>query len=200
MGSVLHEVDNDAVLILYLAGELPAEDRAEVEQLLTTDGGLRAALASARADAAAVGAALAAVDRADPSAGASASAEAIAVRQVGRAVRQWQVRQVVRRRPSPAPEPQPRLPAWALQAAVAAAVLLATVGYWRWESGRPGHEPALQDAADDGDAEAQQLTDAIGLSGGVDSELTDAERQANVLGRSADPSNVPTIVRDGSGD
>src|SRR5690349_24514678 len=36
--------NNESVLLMYLAGELPAEDRAEVEQQLAADAGLRATL------------------------------------------------------------------------------------------------------------------------------------------------------------
>jgi hypothetical protein len=37
--------NNEAILLMYLAGELPEQDRVEVEQLLSRDAGLRASLA-----------------------------------------------------------------------------------------------------------------------------------------------------------
>ena len=37
--------NNDAILLMYLAGELSAEDRAEIEQMLERDSALRAELA-----------------------------------------------------------------------------------------------------------------------------------------------------------
>jgi len=37
--------NNEAILLMYLAGELSAEDRAEIEQMLEQDAGLRGALA-----------------------------------------------------------------------------------------------------------------------------------------------------------
>ncbi|HEX4053427.1 MAG TPA: hypothetical protein VHX86_04105 [Tepidisphaeraceae bacterium] len=36
--------NNEAILLMYLAGELPSQDRAEVEQMLASDAGLRAEL------------------------------------------------------------------------------------------------------------------------------------------------------------
>ncbi len=40
--------NNEAVLLMYLANELPAEDRAEVEEMLTSDAQLRAMYESMR--------------------------------------------------------------------------------------------------------------------------------------------------------
>jgi hypothetical protein len=46
MSNLLHELENnEAILLLYLAGELPEEDRVEVEQMLASDAALRAELA-----------------------------------------------------------------------------------------------------------------------------------------------------------
>lgn len=46
MSNLLHELENnEAVLLMYLAGELPEEDRVEVEQMLASDPALRAELA-----------------------------------------------------------------------------------------------------------------------------------------------------------
>ncbi|MGA2500742.1 MAG: hypothetical protein ABSH20_23640 [Tepidisphaeraceae bacterium] len=44
MASLLPQLDENARLLMYLAGELPAEDAAEMERLLTVDGGLRGRL------------------------------------------------------------------------------------------------------------------------------------------------------------
>jgi anti-sigma factor RsiW len=60
MASLIHELDNDALLLMYRADELSPEDRVEVEQMLAIDAGLRAALATVGRDAAAAEAALAA--------------------------------------------------------------------------------------------------------------------------------------------
>jgi anti-sigma factor RsiW len=46
MSNLLRQLDNDqAVLLMYLAGELPEEDRVEVEQRLVNDPALRDAMA-----------------------------------------------------------------------------------------------------------------------------------------------------------
>jgi anti-sigma factor RsiW len=49
MASLLHELENnEAMLLMFLTGELPEEDRMEVVQMLASDGGLRAELARRR--------------------------------------------------------------------------------------------------------------------------------------------------------
>ena len=64
MSSLLQQLENnEAVLLMYLADELPAEDRAEVEQMLATDAGMRAALESLRDVTRRVDEGLAAADR-----------------------------------------------------------------------------------------------------------------------------------------
>src|SRR4051812_12694387 len=46
MSNLLGQLENnEAILLMYLAGELPEEDRAEVEQMLASDPALRALLA-----------------------------------------------------------------------------------------------------------------------------------------------------------
>ncbi|HEY7120480.1 MAG TPA: hypothetical protein VH475_28105 [Tepidisphaeraceae bacterium] len=46
MSSQLHKLENnEAILLMYLAGELPDADRIEVEQMLVNDPGMRIALA-----------------------------------------------------------------------------------------------------------------------------------------------------------
>jgi len=44
MPSLLPNLTNESILVMYLAGELPEEDRAEVERLLTIDAVLRGQL------------------------------------------------------------------------------------------------------------------------------------------------------------
>ena len=110
---------------MYLADELSAEDRAEVERSLAADERLRAELDSLRAGQEAVAAALAALDRATPPVN-----EAAAVHRVGRMMRQW----AAQPRPDDARQAADgrRLPRWALPvtgAAAAAAVVFALVWY-----------------------------------------------------------------------
>ena len=209
MPSLIHELDLDALLLMYLAGELPAEDAAEVAQLLSTDAGARERLAAVSRDAAAGEAALAAADHVDPPA-ASPSASSVALRKVDRAVRQWHVDRAVTRRPTRPPgERQPRFPTWAYPAAAAAAVVFGTLSWWGFkpDAPPPGDGPgqvadALPDAADLN--RMPMLADANGGgSTGVGAPgLTDCERQARSLagGDGDDQAALPTIVRDGETD
>ena len=210
MPSLIHELDNDALLLMYAVGELPADDAAELEQLLTSDAGLAAGLAAVRADLAAAGAAMAAADHVDPPA-ASPSAESVALRRVGRSVRQWQAGRAVRARAAPTAGRQPRLPSWAYPAAAAAAVVIGAVSWWglRGENSTPGGDApgrGAEVASTDGGqpmmfprAVPPMAADAFrGGTTGVDSDdLSDADRQARVLARADDAQAAPTIVRDG---
>jgi len=133
MSSLLqHLENNEAVLLMYLADELPAEDRAEVEQMLATDGSLRASLDALRAVRADVVGILATADasRGDPSA-------APAVRRVAREIHQWQARRF-----SPPPPSEPvselRFPWWSYPLTTAAAILIAFVVWWGTQDGGPG--------------------------------------------------------------
>jgi anti-sigma factor RsiW len=50
MANLLQQLENnEAILLMYLSGELPEQDRYEVEQMLADDPGLRAALAEVAA-------------------------------------------------------------------------------------------------------------------------------------------------------
>ena len=83
MSSLFHEIENnEALLLLYLANELSAEDRIEVEQMLSSDGGLRMELEEIRSALADSMAIVSSLDALEP---ASASADAVTIRRVGRA-------------------------------------------------------------------------------------------------------------------
>ena len=129
MASVLQQLEtNEAILLMYAAGELPAEDRAEVERRLDADLGLREQLDWLREAYDAFGDAVARDDR-------SAAArlpvpEAVAVRRVGREMLLWQAR---RRAAAPVEGPSRsalRYPWWAYPAAAAASVVLAFLVWW----------------------------------------------------------------------
>jgi hypothetical protein len=127
VASVLQQlVDNDAVLLMYLADELPAEDRAEVERMLVVDAALRDALERLRE---AYGWFDHAVARSDLSSRPAVS-EAAAVRRVGRAMRQWHARRLAA---APAPrsgDSALRYPWWAYPLAAAASVVIAFLVWW----------------------------------------------------------------------
>jgi hypothetical protein len=213
MGSLIHELDNDALLILYVADELPPEDRADVEQQLGVDAVLRAELALIQADAEAATAALEGADRLDPPAGTSASSEAVALRRVSRAFRQWQVEKLVRSRPAPVPERQPRFPKWAYPAATAAAVLLVTAGIFGWERHTAGQAQATggdgigwdhrrdMPLAFNTSRPTMFIGDAFGFGPASTPDLADAEHEANSLRRDAERSDVPVMFGgDGAAD
>ena len=83
MSNLLHELENnEAILLMYLAGELPEEDRLEVEQMLANDPALRAELAELAALQDELTGALAKADRGSPN---LPRREAV-VRQVSRAM------------------------------------------------------------------------------------------------------------------
>lgn len=136
MTSLLKQLDSDqAILLMYLADELPAGDRVQVDHRLAADPALRQMLEALRADQSAVHAMVNAGDRHTP---LPVSAP-VAVRNVMRSIRQWQVDQL---RPEPA-EAQAakslRYPWWIYPSVSAAALFLAFLVWW----GNWGHERSL---------------------------------------------------------
>src|SRR3712207_2997256 len=90
MPSLLPNLTNESILVMYLAGELPDEDRAEVERLLTIDATLRGQLEELRASYDEAEAAFASADATER---VSLSSSA-AARRVGQAVRSWHARRL----------------------------------------------------------------------------------------------------------
>ncbi|MEZ0265091.1 MAG: hypothetical protein ACAI43_10220, partial [Phycisphaerae bacterium] len=87
MKNLLEQLENnEAILLMYLAGELPTEDRAEVEQMLGRDAGLRATLDELRGLHTDVTSAMVRLDAAEP-----LPSRDSAVRQVSRAMTQAMV-------------------------------------------------------------------------------------------------------------
>jgi anti-sigma factor RsiW len=127
MSSLLQQLENnEAVLLMYLCGELPPEDRAEVEQLLGRDAGLAAELQRLRE---LHGQCVEAIERMDES---QRLRTGPAERQAVRAVRAWHLQRQL------AIEPEPELPAashrWWLSsaAAVAASLLIGLMVWWSY--------------------------------------------------------------------
>ncbi len=129
MASLIHELENnEAVLLMYLADELPAEDRAEVEQLLRNDANLASLLEALRDTDRQVHAALDDID-----AGLKpVVSESAAVRQVVRAMNKWAIN---RSAPPPpkALDTGRRLPGWVYPMAAAAMLLIGYVSWWGWQ-------------------------------------------------------------------
>jgi hypothetical protein len=130
--SLLHQLENnEGVLLMYLAGELPQQDRADVEQMLVDDPGLRTELERLRETVAQVESALAELDRAER---LPVSAD-VAARRVGRMVSQWNAdRLAADAAAAAARAARPhRVSKWAYPAAAVAACALISAGIW-WAS------------------------------------------------------------------
>jgi hypothetical protein len=133
MASLIHELENnEALLLMYLADELPEEDQAEVREMLARDAGLRGELdeISGLYDGA-----MHAMARLDANSEAVAG-ENHAVRQASRAMRQWHVDRLTRQ-PVAAPAVKARVPTWAYPAGVAAMLLIGSLIWWGGESDVP---------------------------------------------------------------
>jgi anti-sigma factor RsiW len=176
MASLLQQLENnEAILLMYLADELGADDRREVEQMLAHDAALRAELEKIHSAQDAVTAAIGAMDQANP----LRVSTPVAVRQVSRLMKQWQVDRLSRR-PAEAARSGPQFPWWAYPTAatgVAAMVLIGLMVWWGMKTdngpvagtGSPATAPVFVVAEDSSD------------EGG--SGLADAEQQASVLSR-----------------
>jgi hypothetical protein len=126
MASLIHEIENnEAILLMFINGELPAEDRAEVEQMLAGDTGLREELVRIRSAYNFAMDSLAALDG-DRSA---IPGENHAIRQAKRAMKQWQSDRL-HRQPASVTAPVRKVPGWAYGSAVAAMLLIGTLTYW----------------------------------------------------------------------
>lgn len=137
MPSVLPQLDNDSILMMYLVGELPAEDGADVERMLANDAGLRAKLDELRAAYAGAGDAIADADARER----IVLPAATAARRVGLAARSWHAARMARQPVENGATPerrQLRFPWWCYPLASAAAVALAAVSWWGFQ---PDHGP-----------------------------------------------------------
>src|SRR2546429_9870647 len=97
MSNTFHNLDRESLLMLYVAGELPAEDQAELEAMLAADAGLRAQLEQMQSEQRAMSEAFAAADAKSPLPAPQISS----VRHVGAAMAQWQGDRLAK--PAPAP-------------------------------------------------------------------------------------------------
>jgi hypothetical protein len=127
VNSLLEQLGNEAVLVMYLAEELPLEDAAEVRQLLESDAQLRDELERLRAAHGEFLFGMAALDRVER----APVSEANATRDVARAIERWRVAEALRH---PIAEESAagglRYPWWTYPMATAAAVLIAFLAWW----------------------------------------------------------------------
>ncbi|HEY2587588.1 MAG TPA: hypothetical protein VGI81_17715 [Tepidisphaeraceae bacterium] len=137
--NVIEKLDNnEQILLMYLAGELPSADQADVDRLLAVDPGLRQSLAELQACQTLVDEALGNLDEASP---LPVSAEA-AARQTARAMRQRMAEPKVAAT-SRADERSPRS-WWWLYPTVAAASILVVAMLWLNRQVGPTRLPAEQ--------------------------------------------------------
>lgn len=126
MSNLLHKLENnEQVLLMYLGGELPPQDAAEVQRMLDTDAGLRAMLVEMEAVHEQTVDHLALLDAApDP------AAEEASIRRTLREMRRFQTEQALR----PVREEQPasvrRYPWWMYSAGSVAAAVIIMLGLW----------------------------------------------------------------------
>ncbi|MGH7214297.1 MAG: anti-sigma factor family protein [Tepidisphaeraceae bacterium] len=144
MPNLLQQLENnEAVLLMYLAGELPEEDRVEVEQLLSVDANLRAELESLRKTQAGVVGMMQAADAATR----PPMTKEVAARTAGRAMRQWFADQAARESLPEEPAPTARVPWWIYTSAAAVVLLIVYVAWWGIRGdvppGLPGTEPGI---------------------------------------------------------
>jgi len=197
MASLIHELENnEALLLMYLTGELPVEDRIEVEQMLSADSGMRAELL--RIESAYQGAmgVLAKLD-ADQSV---VPAENHAIRQAIRVMKQWQLDRLARQPVVIAPA-RLKIHAWMYPVGAVAALLIGTIAWWGFGGQFPhfGHDPVGTDQSiamqDEGSTERQLQaslrTDRSEDSAGV---IAEAETQANSLVARSDASSVSSSI------
>lgn len=116
--------NNEQILLMYLAGELPAEDRAGIEQMLAADTSLRRQYEQLQALHVAVGEGLGRLDEISP----MPVNTDFAVRQVGRAIRQQLARPKVA--PAAAASKGPGRSWWWLYPTVAAASVTIVAMIW----------------------------------------------------------------------
>ena len=167
MPSPDEQLDQDSLLLLYLAGELPPLRQAEISRRLSTDAGFSARLDALREAQERVEALLAELDRRER----LAVQEGVAVRRVSRAMAQWAIDRAV----MPAAKKRNLAPPWwAYPSAVAAAIVVA---FLVWSVHQPiagmPPEPGMVASQDQpGDDDANALADRLEKQFAMTPELT----------------------------
>lgn len=137
MAQLLHKLENnEAVLLMYLADELPAEDRRELEQLLSSDAVMRAELESLTSIYGTTMDGLRQLDSAEP----LRSADELMISRTAALMRRQVVEQTLK--PVPAPVSQGRRVRWWHPFMVAAAASIAFLVWWGYTPERtPSNRP-----------------------------------------------------------
>jgi hypothetical protein len=142
MRNLLYQLENnEAILLMYLAGELPAEDHAEVEQMLASDAALRAELEMLRQAQDGFARMMSLADQSGISPVVESAHQAAAVRQVSRAMVRLHLEGVsggIAAHAHATSRQSLRLPGWMYPFAGAAIVLIGWVAYWGFSNGGSG--------------------------------------------------------------
>ena len=193
MPSHIHNLDRESILLMYLADELSVEDRAEVQQMLSSDRVLRqqhdelVAMMQLTSDA------ITSLDSKSPMPAPMSSS----VRHVSRAMNQWHVDRMAAARPEPESLP-PRRFGWAATiAAVAACILIGFFVMWSRvddsknatnlaNSGWEAPDPHATDITLTEDQKQQQIAEATEtftpvVATDTDRDLSKAERDMKTL-------------------
>jgi anti-sigma factor RsiW len=200
MARLIHELENnEALLLMYLTGELPAEDCIEVEQMLAADGGMRAELI--RIESAYQGA-MEVLTKLDSDQSA-VPAENHAIRQAMRAMKHWQVDQLARQPMVIAPA-RLKIHAWMYPVGAVAALLIGTIAWWGFGGPFPhfDHDSLASNTTDqplgtqDDGSTDRQLAASLRTDRSEDSTgvIADAETQANTLVARSDASSVDSSI------
>jgi len=194
MDSLIQQLaNNESVLLMYLADELPPPDRAEVETMLANDPGLRRELEQLQEVHRKAMDALAALDAVD----SMKIADATTIRRTSRVIRQWQADRAVAKVPQEE-VPKLRYPWWAYPAvSVAAASVLLVFLLW-WSSPSDERQLADQQPGDFSEYRNQRIADSIRLtlSAGEDpqkDDLANAEDELALLTQPGDDSAAPFV-------
>ena len=121
---MLNDLNNESVLLMYLADELPEQDRAEVEQLLASDAGLRSQLNQLAEAHQSFEETMSSLD------GGAIAVDSPGMRRLKSAMRRHMLELAAAASPAPAARRRLRYPAWAYPAAAAAMVTIGFLTVW----------------------------------------------------------------------
>jgi hypothetical protein len=170
--------NNEVILLMYLADELPLVDRQEVEQMLAGDSSLRRELDGLRAAQELFEDRLARLDDVE-----TLSSQMAMTRRISRAMRQHFADRAARAAKAPAPlHSRAAIPLWVYPTAAAAILFLAFI-FWVANFGSGSHRMALANgqpanAQSDPDPKAAQLAQEIEASFGPSTEKDDNQMLA----------------------
>jgi hypothetical protein len=198
MPSHIHNLDRESILLMYLADELSVEDRAEVQQMLSSDRVLCQQHDELVAMMQLTGDGLAALDNKSPMPAPMASS----IRQVSRAINQWNVDRMAAARPEVQTLPARRFGWAATIAAVAACILIGFFVMWSRvddskngtnmaNSGQELPDPHAADITLTPDQKQEQIAETTEtftpvIATDTDRELSKAERDMKTLALCSD--------------